>query len=40
MKGILPEVSELWAQCSSINRQILAQAQPNVELAQTIRENT
>ena len=40
MKGVVPDVLELRAQCSRINRQTLARAEPDMELAETIWEKS
>ena len=36
MKGVVPDVLEMRAQCSRINRQTLARADPGMELAEAI----
>ena len=40
MKGVVPDVMELRAQCSRINRETLAKAEPDKELGDTIWEKT
>ena len=37
--GVVPDVLELRAQCSRINRQTLAKSEPDMDLAETIWEN-